>query len=45
MCSKAINVTNSEEADPILSVHFKTELASILAEQTHGNIAVNVTPT
>jgi hypothetical protein len=42
---QAINVTNAEEADPILSVHFKTELVSILAEQSHGSITANIAPT
>ncbi|KAI5474581.1 hypothetical protein MNV49_003039 [Pseudohyphozyma bogoriensis] len=41
----AINVSNSEEADPIMSCYLKTEFVTHLLQRTNGGITVNVGPT
>jgi myosin-1 len=44
LVAQALNTSNTEEADPILSVLLKTELTAVLVEQSHGSIAVNIGP-
>lgn len=41
----AINVSNSEEADPIISCYFKTEFVTHLLQRTNGAVNVKVGPT
>lgn len=40
-----LNVSNSEEQDPVLSCVFKTELLTRLKQLSQGSIAINVGPT
>ncbi|KAI0322996.1 myosin class I heavy chain [Amylostereum chailletii] len=40
-----LNANASEEGDPILSCYFKTELASILVQQSSGSITLLIGPT
>ncbi|KAM0754619.1 hypothetical protein T439DRAFT_321654 [Meredithblackwellia eburnea MCA 4105] len=41
----AINVSSSEEGDPLLSCYFKTEFVTHLLQRTNGGISVNIGPT
>ncbi|KAK4705616.1 myosin I, partial [Phenoliferia sp. Uapishka_3] len=40
----AINVSNSEEADPVMSCYFKTEFVTHLLQRTNGGVTVKVAP-
>ena len=40
-----MNVSNSEEADPVFSCFFKTELVTHLLQRTNGGIDVKIGPT
>lgn len=41
---KAINVSSSEEGDPVFSCYFKTELVTHLLQRTNGSVDVKIGP-
>lgn len=41
---QAINVSNSEEADPVMSCYFKTEFVTHLLQRTNAAVTVKVAP-
>lgn len=41
---QALNVSNSEEADPVFSCYFKTELVTHLLQRTNGGVDVKIGP-
>lgn len=42
--SQALNVSNSEEADPLLHCYFKTEFVTHLMQRTNAAVQVNIGP-
>lgn len=41
---QTLNVSNSEEADPLLHCYFKTEFVTHLMQRTNAAVQVNIGP-